>query len=248
MTVKKVPRRISEGESFGSSIHNALKRFGELEMLLQQPPEKKQQLTLFTETHAMPLSPRTLDLVTLLGFYRECFIAEGYENATSMNVAFKRGEEALRKFFEWWSQKKRTVLGIESGFKLSLPRESREPLLLSGRFDRVEQGSGELCIIDYKTSNPRTQESVDLDLQLSIYALAAAKQWKTDTIRLSLLFLSDEGCIERCTLRRTEDLLKATEIIARAASGIEHGDFTATPSRTLCASCPYRAICSDAIF
>ena len=63
---------MSEGESFGSSLHNTLRKFGLLELGKQEP--KKKQLTLFTDDHTHD-QPVELSLTTLLSLWRESFIA-----------------------------------------------------------------------------------------------------------------------------------------------------------------------------
>lgn len=238
MAVKKIPRRISSGESFGSSIHNTLKRWGELEILLQEDAPIKKQLKLFAEHEDEIIKNQPLELTTLLSMFRECFIAQGYENRAAMDSALLRGESLLRRFFEWWKREKRNVVSIESGFKLEIGLT-----MLSGRFDRIERNKEGLVIIDYKTSEPRSQESVDNDLQLSIYALAASKEGER-VDRLSLLFLGEDEVIERKTNRSESQLKDAITAIRLLNEGIEKKDFRATPTREKCRSCPYREICS----
>ncbi len=243
MSVKKVPRRISDGESFGSSIHNTLRRWGELEMLCQATTPLKNQLKLFAEHEQESVKQRPLELNTLLTMFRECFIAEGYENRAAMDNALMRGEKLMQTFFVWWKKEERTVITIESGFKLNIERENATALVLSGRYDRIERTEKGLWIIDYKTSEPRSQESVDSDLQLSIYALAAEQEWKQPIDRLSLLFLREAGVTELSTTRNASELQNAVTAIRLLNSGIEAKDFTATPMREKCAYCPYREMC-----
>lgn len=247
MSVKKIPRRISSGESFGSSIHNTLRRWGELEMLRQAKTPIKNQLKLFTEHEDEKTGERPLELTTLLTMFRECFISEGYGNRAAMDEALLRGEKVLQRFFEWWKQEERTVLTIESGFKLNIERENTEPLMLSGRFDRIERTTSGLHIIDYKTSEPRTQENIDTDLQLSIYALAATQEWHEPIDRLSLLFLGEEETTELSTMRSDSEIRDAVSTIRLLNDGIASKDFTATPTREKCRYCPYRERCPSAL-
>ncbi len=165
MAVKKVPRRISAGESFGSSIHNTLQRWGELELQAAGNVDPKKQLALFTEP-APQAADTPLDVTTLLTMWRECFIAEGHGSRAEMDAALLRGDGLLRQFFDWWSRKARSVVTIESGFKLTIDAKDNEPIILSGRFDRIERAAFGLHIIDYKTSEVRPQREVDADLQL----------------------------------------------------------------------------------
>lgn len=242
-SIKKIPRRMSAGESFGSSVHDALRRWGKLELAQTKRPDAKRQLTLFTE-HAPPIQTQPIELTTLLTLWRESFIAEGYASRTERDAGILRGDGLLRQFFEWWQTKPRTVVTIESGFKLTVPEEDQKPaVILSGRFDRIERTTNGLLIIDYKTGEPRTQQEIDSDLQLSIYALAAAEQFKEPVDSLTLLFLGEHGLRERQTKRNPSQLRDAVRVIRHLSEGILSGDVHATPSVSVCRHCPYREMC-----
>ncbi len=245
--VKKVARAISTGESFGSSIHNTLKRWGELEMA-HQAPVAPNQLELFIDDRPVHRAP--LELHTLLTMWRGCFIAEGYASRAEMDMYLLRGEQALRHFFEWWSREKREVVGIEKSFKWDLKNDEpaatgivRMDTVLSGRLDRVERCTGGLRVIDFKSSKPRNQADVDVDLQLSIYAASAAQLWNEPVCELVLLFVGEDECVEACTTRNESQLKDAQTSIRHIVAGIEAKDFKATPSVEKCRSCPYREIC-----
>lgn len=239
-SVKKLPRALSSGESFGSSIHNTLRKFGLLEAE-HTPKGSKKQLTLFTEEH---IHHQKLDLTlhTLLGFWRESFIAEGYENRAEMDAAFLSGETALERWFDWWKEKKREVVAIEKGFSYTVPQA--ENLVLSGRFDRVERTSEGLHIIDFKTSGPRHHDALQSDLQLSLYALAAEDLWKEPVALLSILSVTEDGVLQQDTTRTPHELQDAATSIGLLAERMESKDYSPTPSLQACKYCPYREICS----
>lgn len=248
--VKKVPRPISLGESFGSSIHNTLKRWGELEML-HAKAATPDQLAMFTEDARQHRAP--LELHTLLTLWRGCFIAQGYPTRAEMDANLLRGEQALRHFFEWWSREKREVVGIETSFKWNVkPSQDdakadgriRLDTVLSGRLDRVEKHpQGGLRIIDFKSSAPRDQTNVDVDLQLSIYARSAAQLWNEPVTELILLFIGEDECIEMRTARNESQLRDAETAIRHVARRMDEGDYRATPTVEKCRSCPYREVC-----
>ena len=239
--IKKIGRSISAGESFGSSVHNALRRFGELEMKMAGTHEQEKPLQLFTEESAHDI-PAELTLTTLLTLWRGCFIAHGYASKTEMDGKFAEGERALTKFFDWWSEKKRTVICIEKSFKFPVPKTDD---VLAGRFDRIERDENGLHIIDFKSSSPRPSESIATDLQLSVYALAAKTIWPDAVAKLTLLFVTEEGCIEQSTVRSEAELQDATTSIRLLSERMDAKDFTATPSIEKCRHCPYRSICPE---
>lgn len=237
--VKKIGRQISAGESFGSSIHNALRRFGELEMKMAGTHETEKPLQLFTEESTHDIA-RELTLTTLLTLWRECFIAHGYASKAEMNQKFAEGERALTHFFTWWSNKKRTIVCIEKSFKFPVAGTNE---VLAGRFDRIERDDNGLHIIDFKSSSPRALESIGTDLQLSVYALAAKTMWPDPVSKLTLLFVTEEGCIEQSTTRSESELHDAAASIRVLSGRMDAKDFIATPNIEKCQHCPYRAIC-----
>ncbi len=236
--VKKLPRAMSEGESFGSSLHNTLRKFGLLELERQEP--KKKQLMLFTDDHPHDQQVE-LSLTTLLSLWRESFIAEGYASRAEMDARFAAGERALRHYFAWWSSEPRNVAAIEKGFSLRVP--DADDLTLSGRFDRVERSAHGLTVIDYKSTGPREEASLQTDLQLSVYAIAAADLWKEPVNALVLLSVTEEGITEQITTRTAAELIDALKSIRLLAERIASKDFGATPSAHACRHCPYRDIC-----
>lgn len=238
-SVKKVSRPISEGESFGSSIHNALKKWGELEISKTTPADTKKQLLLFTE--AAPPPGAELTLATLLQCWRQCFIAEGYKNRAEMDAALLRGERALKNFYEWWSKKPRTVIAIEKSFKFTVP--GHEHLTLTGRFDRMERSAGGITIIDFKSTAPRPPEELITDLQLSLYALAAKQIWPEPVEKLILLSITEDQVTEQATVRTENQLADAITSIRLIHERIDQKDFVATPGVQVCSHCPYRDIC-----
>lgn len=246
--VKKIPRSLSRGESYGSSIHNTLKKWGELELSHSPlPSDPKKQLQLFIDD-ALPKPALPLDRTTLQTLLRENFIAEGYPSRGEMDRALKAGQKLLDHFYDWWQSRERIVLGIEKSFKLGIDNTAnQEPIMLSGRFDRIERGASGIIIYDYKTSAPRMQEEIDTDLQLSIYALASQTIWDEPIERLTLLFLNEDGITERSTTRSEKQLQDAQTIITSTVAHIDTKDFTATPSTRVCNHCPYKNICPSAM-
>ncbi len=242
--IKKVSRPISPGESFGSSIHNTLKRWGELEMECAKNEKKMpaNQLSLIEPDDRHEQTP-LLTLNTLLTLWRECFISQGYASRPEMDARLTQGEAVLRHFFGWWSAQPRSVIGIETSFKLSVHSASGAANTISGRIDRIEQMQSGIRIVDFKTSEPQTQLQADNDLQLSIYSAAAHEKWGDAEQELVLLFLSEDGVTERRTQRSPGQRKDAMTAIRTLDERILSGDFRPTPSAGTCRHCPFRFIC-----
>ncbi len=239
--VKKVPRGISMGESFGSSIHLALKKWGELEASLA-PKAAAGQIALFTEESHGP--EQKLDLHTLKTLWRHSFVSQGYESRAAQDSALLQGEHALEHFFSWWQTEKREVAACEKSFSVQLPAAGEKPAAsIAGRFDRVERTDKGLVVIDFKSGQPRDQQYVDVDLQLSIYAAAVQQLWNEPAVELKLLFLGEEELIERVTTRNASQINDAMKIIRMLADDMESKNYKPSPSVEKCRHCPFREIC-----
>ena len=246
--IKKIPRGISAGESFGSSVHNTLAKWGRLEEQRAKSKKQNDQPQLFSEQE----SPNYESLVAhqLLELWHQNFIVHGYQSKVDADAARMRGEKIMQHFFDWWRKEKREILAIEKGFVLKEAKEKKEEkeakeFSVTGRFDRVEKAGEGLRVIDYKTSAPRTQESVDEDLQLSIYALAAEQEFSLPCTELILLFLREDGVTEMKTVRSEQQKAAALSGILEMSAQIEQKEFSAIPSENVCSRCPYRSICED---
>lgn len=269
--VKKVPRGISEAEAFGAAVHNALKKWGELEIAQREDDtaisDKRlaasRQLPLFVEELRATREP--LSATRLVALWHSCCPTNAYKLRVEADAARMRGEELMRQYFEWWSAEKREVVAVERGFSVDVFSEQRLAMsderlaadatryslpamryTISGRFDRIERTSQGLHVIDFKTSRPKTQVEADADLQLSIYALACQDAFGELPALLSFLHLTEEGVIEISTTRNESQIRDALKQITSFQVRIDDSDFTPTPSVTTCKRCPYRGVCDVA--
>ena len=83
-------------------------------------------------------------------------------------------------------------------------------------------------------------EDADDSLQLSIYALAAQRQWKLEARRLVFYNLETNEAVE--TARSPKQLEEAEKLVRIAAEKIAQGDFDAKPGWH-CRWCSYRSLC-----
>lgn len=255
--VKKLPKALSPEQCFGISIHSCLAKFGNAEMRKYENAEiqRNKQPSLFVSEKDQTMNPE-LTLNELLAFWQTSFVTAGYDSTVAADYDRARGEKLLTEFYEWWKKEERKVIGIEKSFRCNVVRRGAPPVLseveglgrpeavINGRFDRVEElNDGTLRIIDFKTSRIRSQEEIDQDLQLSLYALAAKEEWKKEVAELVMLFLVDESLVEIVTTRGAGELKTAAKTIELLSERVLSGDYTPTPSREKCRGCPYRRIC-----
>jgi RecB family exonuclease len=235
--VKELPRSISQSESYGSSIHNTLKQWGELEV--QHQTTEDAQLTMFAEEQQ---SYPKLDLATLEKLWQKNFIRSTYKNTNEAIQDEQKGYKALQHFFEWWKNKERTICTIESGFSLPLHNHA-----VKGRFDRIEQDENGLHIIDFKTGSPKDVHYVDENLQLTVYVDAAEVVFKQPVHTVSLVFINEDQTVQVDSKRSAEQRKEAKDILFACLTNIEHEEYTATPSLKACTYCPYKNVCKDSI-
>lgn len=242
--IKKIPWGISEAESFGASVHVALKRWGEEELKEESAlrnVESVGQLPMFGEDKG-PVGS-ALNQEKLIQIWHDSFAIDAFPTRLEADFARKRGEAILWQFFLWWMRSPRILLGVEKAFKIPV-----DGTIFAGRLDRIEElPDGGIHIIDFKTSAPCTQDEADADLQLSLYALACQELFGKPCDRLTLLFLSEEIVIERTTQRVPGQLKDAITQIRLLRERMEMKDFRPTPSLEVCKRCPYRRICDAAV-
>lgn len=246
--MKKIPKGISPGEAFGSAVHNTLKRWGEEELRIGELriENSTKQLEMFAEERSPQDSPLTLE--SLATIWHENFPLNAFGTRVEADAARMRGEELMALFYAWWSETAREVVAVEKGFSVEMQNaESKmQKINITGRFDRIERTSEGLHVIDFKTSQPRTQAEVDADLQLSIYALATLEDFGELPVTLSLLHITEEGVLEIKTARNENQVRDAVKQITAIHSRITEKDFIPTPAVAVCKWCPYKGVCDVA--
>ena len=162
----------------------------------------------------------------------------------------KSGREILKNFYRTNPPWNFSVVDTESHFELPISDDgSGKTHVLAGIIDRIDKiGDGEYEIIDYKTNRRLpSQQSVNENLQMSIYHMALKRRWPdTDPvkIKLSLYFLKHN---EKLSAQKTGADIEATkEAVLKTIRDIEikiaKADFPPMPSG-LCDYCAYKPIC-----
>ncbi len=225
--IDRIPEKKSKVAIFGSHIHSTLKY-------------------MFSQD---PLFP-TLDEV--LNYFRENFPQqEKFEAAPEeKEIYLAAGERMLKSFYAKNAPWNFSVVDLESRFEVLLedPRR-KETHILAGRMDRIDKTENGYEVIDYKTARTMpSQDKVNHDLQLSIYALGLQKRWphiKPENITLSLHFLkhgeklSTSRSLEAVEATKHDVLKTISEIQGKLGSGER---FEPTPG-AYCSFCSYKPIC-----
>ncbi|MBI4558069.1 MAG: exodeoxyribonuclease V subunit gamma [Candidatus Hydrogenedentes bacterium] len=122
---------------------------------------------------------------------------------------------------------------------------------LAGRIDRIDLAGDEACVIDYKTGQVPTPDSVrtGISVQLPLYALALEQALLPGTACRQAVFLR-VGTKKRVGIgvgRSNPDMAvsqeTARERVAAYVAGIRAGYFPPTPAREACEYCAARRAC-----
>lgn len=179
----------------------------------------------------------------ILDLYKENWIEEGYLNKKHKLEFFKKGESYLLGFLKNGYNSKIKAIALEEKFTLGLDKT----LKIGGTIDRIDDlGGGRYEIIDYKTgANIPKQKEVDNDLQLSVYAMAAANLYNVDpeNISLSLYYLDTQ---EKFTTKRTKkDLEKVKQDILEVRDEIQNSDFKCNNNYFCQSKCEFSMFCKS---
>ncbi len=178
----------------------------------------------------------------LIAHFERAWVNEGFLSREHEDQRREAGRNALRGFFEYQETSRAVPTFVEREFRFHVG-----PTILRGRWDRVDIRGGEAVIIDFKSTDVRTQQDADRRArdseQLAIYTLAYKEVFGRLPDRVELHFLGREVVVGRA--RKTEaDLHRTREMILHAADGIRAQRFIATPDPyRACPYCAFNQIC-----
>jgi len=207
---------------YGSALHKAVQAYFSAKMNKQRFSEKE-----------------------LVDVFVNNWSSEGFISRQHEEARLKAGKEAIKRFYKEQKNSKLAVKFVEEEFKIV-----RDRIQIKGRWDlvlekRTSNIDSRISIIDFKSTEVKTQEDADRkareSLQLSIYAMAWRDMFGHLPDLVQLHFL-DNGMIGS-TEKSGNELEKTWEKIKKVASSIRSADFHATPSSMKCGYCPYSEIC-----
>ncbi|MBI2074429.1 MAG: ATP-dependent helicase [Candidatus Levybacteria bacterium] len=222
--ILKIPTPQVAAQSFGISIHNALRDF-----------------------YRNFLNDEKTKTDTILQILDTVWINEGYTSKTHEQEARQHAKKILTEYVKNNFDPKKLKsqpIALETPFNFYVNK-----IKIGGRIDRVDKtNDNKIEIIDYKTSdNIPDEKEVAKNLQLTIYALAATQiqdkifNKKPEEILLTLHFLSND---KKLTTTRTKEQLKQVkEYIMQKVQEISTSDFACSKS-TFCHECEYKMLCS----
>ncbi len=218
--ILRVPLLRDHRVVYGSAIHEAIREY-----------------------HRRRARRQPVTLADVLAHFERVWVSEGFISREHEDQRLAEGREVLTRFVEFQESSGYVPTFVEApfSFQVGLTR-------VKGRWDRVDLRGDEVVLIDFKTSDVRTQKDADRrareSLQLAIYALAYREVYGAPPSRLELHFLGPQQVLVGTAVPDRDLLDRAAEVIERVAAGIRAGRFTATPDYyRACRYCAFASIC-----
>ncbi len=219
--VLRVPIRQPHTVIYGNAIHQAIRLY-----------------------HLHRIAGRETSLADLHAIFRKHWQAEGFLTPEHEELRLQEGLKALEAFRAFEAAEASVPTYIERRFSLV-----QDGIRLVGVFDRIDIADGaEGTIIDYKTSDVRTEEQATRrtkeSRQLALYALAYRGLFGALPVAVELRFLTPEIVVGRA-IPSEKTIERAMADMDRAAEGIRAAAFPGEPVYQACRYCPYAAICPE---
>jgi DNA helicase-2/ATP-dependent DNA helicase PcrA len=186
-------------------------------------------------------------LQDIIRAFELAWATEGFISREHEDQRLDEGHAVLQTFYDFQQASGLVPTMVEAKFAFQVGNTT-----VRGRWDRVDirrtGRADEVVVIDFKTSDVRTQKDADRrakeSLQLAIYALAYTRHYGRLPERLELHFLGPRQVLVGATGPNPAKLDEAAEAIEQAARGIRVQDFRATPDYyRACRYCAFASIC-----
>lgn len=214
---------------YGSALHSAVAEFWRIKALGKKP-ELEQLNTVLENT----------------------WVNEGFLTAEHEERRLIQAKNVIKAFWKREKDSQETPTYIEKEFRFSV-KNSKVEVLVKGRFDRVDIKGKEARIIDYKSTENRSQEELEKNardsIQLKIYTLAYYKNYGVVPTFVGIYDL-ESGLVggyepKLATIKKTEE--EVVRVAESIQENLQKDDFPANPKyfgRTpACFYCPYNNIC-----
>lgn len=218
--ILKIPTPQTASQSFGTSVHSALKEF-----------------------YLRAVEGESITVNDIETIVNSVWIPEGYTSRAHQDTAYKQAVFLIKSYIKNNFNSNNLPIGLEIPFQFSVNK-----IKVGGRIDRIDRiDEAKLEIIDYKTGkNIPTEKDIQNNFQLTLYGLAASEirdplyHRRPDEVVLSLYYLEDGKKFS--TTRTTEQLEEAKQKILNKAQEIEKSDFQCSKS-IICENCEYKMLC-----
>lgn len=172
----------------------------------------------------------------LLAIYEKQWHQDGYNSKEEREKFKKKGEEALKKFYERLKETGRpNTIYLEKMFNMKIGG-----YLIIGAIDRIDKlPDGTVEIIDYKTGSPKPKIEAPDKRQLLIYKIAVESLLGLKASKLTYYYLEGEPASFSAAEKDEEKLIND---ITFEIEEIKKGKFIPKPG-FICQYCDFRDIC-----
>ncbi len=236
--VLKIPKRGTDNQSFGQSVHLTLQEF----FSRYQVRTASSQTDLFqTVSTTSRKIAEVVPLDELIELYKESFKDDWYKSEQEKIRRYEKGKKALASYWRRISDSSFNIVGVEKPFTIKIGR-----CVIKGRIDRIDQlEDGSVRIIDYKTGEAKENPPRD---QLMIYQLAASRVLglRPSVMTYHYLLAEIEGHNAEYNLLATDqELGEFEEDLESLISRMQEGHFEPDPNKFKCDHCEYKDICES---
>ena len=232
--ILRIPVRGKAVFSFGKTMHAVFHEF----LKIVNEGRDLSQTNLFGFKDKGTLRQAQGELNTLIQIYEKAWIDEWYENKNQKDEYYKLGKKIIKDFYDDFVKNPPNVLGLEMPFNLKMGGYT-----LNGRIDRIDQVTGGVAIIDYKTGAFKERLETDDKEQLLIYQIAAEEVLKLQAKELTYYYLNEYKKASFLGSEKDKENLK--EKIIQEIEEIKKSDFKPTPGWQ-CSYCDFKDICDFA--
>ena len=188
------------------------------------------------------------DLETALDHFARGWNTEVWENEAEERAAFAQGVEIIQRYYRNERPGDATIVALENNFQIDVidPAQPDAIHTIKGIIDRIDKTETGYEIIDYKTAKKMpSQDSIDHNLQLTIYLKAflaryPAERTHLSDIKVSLYFVRHG--VKLTSTRTAEDLARVDDLFIETIRLIEAEKFDPHVG-PLCDWCGYQKIC-----
>ncbi len=168
------------------------------------------------------------------------WIHEGYQSKKHEEDSKKRIADFLSEYLKTDLHKQAKPLYLEQPFVFKI-----DDLKIGGKFDRVDDlGDGVVEIIDYKTgANVPSKRDIDINLQMTVYAMAAAETMQKSIEKIKLSFYYFDTASKVTTVRTKEQLEVAKKELLQIRDEIQKSNFQCSGS-IICQNCEFKILCN----
>ena len=218
--ILRVPLLRDHRVVYGSAIHEAIREY-----------------------HRRKARRQPVTLADLIRHFERAWVNEGFISREHEDQRLEEGREVLDRFFAFQEGTGFVPTFVEAPFSFQVGATR-----VRGRWDRVDLRGDDAVLIDFKTSDVRTQKDADRrareSLQLAVYALAYREVYGQLPARLELQFLGPQQVMVG-TAEPDEEMLRDTAaVIQKVSAGIRGQRFIATPDfYRACRFCAFASIC-----